>query len=209
MFQIIIKDLDTGEIKADKKIKCFIAGGCDENDNGVIVNAIAGTPAECVSALCAAEAAKKRVIEKPGDIAEALHEAGYGNISEYKAEIERLRQEVRDTDKMARNTIEQYRAKNEELENALKQSEDNYSRAFERLKAQQREIEQLKAENEKLEEDIDMIIKEQKDDCKFDIKQAKIDVLNKLRRRAWQGYQIGMYIVSTQEIDELIKEIEK
>lgn len=66
MFQIIIKDLDTGEIKADKTIKCFIAGGCDENGNGVIVNAIAGTPAECVSALCAAEAAKKRVIEKPG-----------------------------------------------------------------------------------------------------------------------------------------------
>lgn len=40
------------------------------------------------------------------------------------------------------------------------------------------------------------------------IKQAQIDVLNKLRRRSWQGYQIGMYIVSTQEIDELIKEVE-
>ena len=40
-----------------------------------------------------------------------------------------------------------------------------------------------------------------------DVKQAQIDVLNKLRRRSWQGYQIGMYIVSTQEIDELIKEI--
>ena len=41
-----------------------------------------------------------------------------------------------------------------------------------------------------------------------DVKQAQIDVLNKLRRRSWQGYQIGMYIVSTQEIDELIKEVE-
>ena len=41
-----------------------------------------------------------------------------------------------------------------------------------------------------------------------DVKQAKIDVLNKLRRRSWQGYQIGMYIVSTQEMDELIKEVE-
>ena len=40
-----------------------------------------------------------------------------------------------------------------------------------------------------------------------DVKQAQIDVLNKLRRRSWQGYQIGMYIVSTQEIDELIKEV--
>lgn len=42
-----------------------------------------------------------------------------------------------------------------------------------------------------------------------DVKQAQIDVLNKLRRRSWQGYQIGMYIVSTQEIDELIKEVEE
>ena len=50
---------------------------------------------------------------------------------------------------------------------------------------QEKEIEQLKAE----------------------VKQAQIDVLNKLRRSSWQGYQIGMYIVSTQEIDELIKEV--
>lgn len=40
-------------------------------------------------------------------------------------------------------------------------------------------------------------------------KQAKIDVLNKLRRRAWQGYQIGMYIVSTETIDEMIEELKK
>ena len=45
-------------------------------------------------------------------------------------------------------------------------------------------------------------------DFEQQLKQAKIDVLNKLRRRSWQGYQIGMYIVSTQEIDELIKEVE-
>lgn len=45
-------------------------------------------------------------------------------------------------------------------------------------------------------------------DLEQQIKQAQIDVLNKLRRRSWQGYQIGMYIVSTQEIDELIKEVE-
>ena len=45
-------------------------------------------------------------------------------------------------------------------------------------------------------------------DFEQQVKQAKIDVLNKLRRIAWQGYQIGMYIVSTQEIDELIKEVQ-
>ena len=86
--------------------------------------------------------------------AETLIDCGYDDISEYKAEIERLQQEVRDTDKIARNTIEQYRAKNEELENALKQSEDNYSRAYERLKAQGREIGKLKDENEALKNDL-------------------------------------------------------
>ena len=66
-------------------------------------------------------------------IARDIIEAGYGDVTEYKAEIERLRQEVRDTNKMARNIIEQYK--------------NNYDNAFERLKAQEREIEQLKAEN--------------------------------------------------------------
>ena len=65
-------------------------------------------------------------------IARDIVDAGYGDVSEYKAEIERLRQEVRDTDKMARNSIEQYK--------------NNYDNAFERLKAQEREIERLKAE---------------------------------------------------------------
>ena len=72
-------------------------------------------------------------IATAGDIAEALVQAGYADVSEYKAEIERLRQEVRDTDKMARNIIEQYK--------------NNYDNAFERLKAQEREIERLKEEN--------------------------------------------------------------
>ena len=122
--------------------------------------------------------------------AETLIESGYGDISEYKAEIERLRQEVRDTDKMARNTIEQYRAKNEELENALKQSEDNYSRAFERLKAQQKEIKRLKDK----------------------IKQAKIDILNYLK----DGYEDDIsasndcdMVVRVDDIDELIEEVQK
>lgn len=135
------------------------------------------------------------------EYAERLIESGYGDVSEYKAEIERLRQEVRDTNKMARNTIEQYRAKNEELENALKQSEDNYSRAFERLKAQQREIERLKAEK----------------------KQAQIDVLNKVKdivfdylgvKNIKEAEALSLldstltYDVVTCGIDELIKEVE-
>ena len=58
---------------------------------------------------------------------------------------------------------------------------------------------------------LNLIIEQDKEieRLKEEVKQAQIDVLNKLRRRAWQGYQIGMYIVSTQEIDELIKEVQK
>lgn len=117
-------------------------------------------------------------------IARDIVNAGYGDMSEYKAEIERLRQEVRDTDKMARNTIEQYRAENKELENALKQSEDNYSRAFERLKAQEREIERLKDKCEELrnekwnaQDDLDCYC----DEMPNKIKRAKIDMLNELK----------------------------
>lgn len=40
------------------------------------------------------------------------------------------------------------------------------------------------------------------------VKQAQIDVLNKLKSRTWHGYQIGMYVVSIEDIDKLIKEVE-
>lgn len=142
-----------------------------------------------------------------------LVDAGYGDVSEYKAEIERLRQEVRDTDKMARNTIEQYRAKNEELENALKQSEDNYSRAFERLKAQQREIKQLKAENDTNMQYIRMMgIQSHIKTSNEQVKQAKIDILNELEKRARTSYVLDDFVlgsvVFSKDIDELIKEVE-
>ena len=71
-----------------------------------------------------------------GDIAEGLYKAGYGDVSEYKAEIERLR-----------TTLGQC---NTELNSAL-----------ESLKSQCREIGKLKAE----------------------VKQAKIDVLDELKRK--------------------------
>ena len=90
-------------------------------------------------------------IATAGDIAVALVQAGYGDVPEYKAEIERLK------------------SNNGFLQCVISHSKDMMDEA---------------------------------------VKQAQIDVLNKLRRRAWQGYQIGMYIVSTQEIDELIKEVQ-
>lgn len=50
--------------------------------------------------------------------------------------------------------------------------------------------------------------KDEIEQLKAEVKQAQIDVLNKLKSKAWQGYQIGTYIVTTQEINELITAIE-
>lgn len=94
------------------------------------------------------------------EYAERLIESGYGNISEHKAEIERLR-----------TTLGQC---NTELNSAL-----------ESLKSQCREIGALKAGT----------------------KQAKIDVLNKVKERA-----VGLAAIETYHIcnliDELINEVE-
>lgn len=131
--------------------------------------------------------------------ADELIKRGYGDVSEYKAEIERLRQEVRDTDKMARNTIEQYK--------------NNYDNAFERLKAQEREIERLKADFKQLETNAEILARGVRDlnhenyELTEKIKQAQIDVLNKLKERA-----VGLAAIETYHIcnliDELIKEVE-
>lgn len=94
------------------------------------------------------------------EYAERLIESGYGKVSEYESEIERLR-----------TTLGQY---NTELNSAL-----------ESLKSQCREIGALKAGT----------------------KQAKIDVLNKVKERA-----VGLAAIETYHIcnliDELIKEVE-
>ena len=121
--------------------------------------------------------------------------SGYGDVSEYKTEIERLRQEVRDTDKMARNTIEQYK--------------NDYDKTFERLKAQEREIQSLREANIDLKEELYElhdeldIARDKKDKT---IKQTQIDLLNKVKEKldnAPNGWAYTTYI------DELIEEIEK
>ena len=127
-------------------------------------------------------------------IARDIVNAGYGDVSEYKAEIERLRQEVRDTDKMARNSIEQYK--------------NNYDKAFERIKAQEREIEKLREDNIDLKEELyelhdDFDIARAKKDKT--INQAKIEMLNKVKEKldnAPNGWAYTTYI------DELIEEVE-
>ena len=128
-------------------------------------------------------------------LAVALVNAGYGDVSEYKAEIERLRQEVRDTDKMARNSIEQYK--------------DNYDNAFERLKAQEREIQSLREANIDLKEELyelhdELDIARAKKDKT--IKQTQIDLLNKAKEKLDSAPNGWAY---TGYIDDLIEEIEK
>ena len=98
------------------------------------------------------------------DIVKALHEAGYGNISEYKAEIERLIAE-------------------------FKQLETN-------AEILARGVRDLNHENYELTEKI---------------KQAQIDVLNRLKERygfyscySWENDVRSLNVI----IDELIKEIE-
>ena len=147
--------------------------------------------------------------------ADELIKRGYGDVSEYKAEIERLRQEVRDTNKMARNTIEQYK--------------NNYDNAFERLKAQEREIERLKAEFKQLQTNAEILARGVRDlnhenyELTEKIKQAQIDVLNKVKdivfdylgvKNIKEAEALSLldstltYDVVTCGIDELIEEVE-
>ena len=111
-----------------------------------------------------ADGENTRYITCPECFAEALYNAGYGDVSEYKSEIERLR-----------TTLGQC---NTELNSAL-----------ESLKSQCREIGALKAGT----------------------KQAKIDVLNRLKQiyGYYSCYSLGNDVRSLNVIiDELIKEVE-
>ena len=81
------------------------------------------------------------------------------------------------------------------------------------------QINDLKQENANLKD----YVKSLKDECiscpeekkkvidnwKKSIRRAQVDILAKLKLKAFQGYQVGMYIVNTQQIDELIKEVEE
>ena len=78
---------------------------------------------------------------------------------------------------------------------------------------QEKEIERLKTEFKQLETNAEILARGVRDlnhenyELTEQVKQAQIDILNKLKSKAWQGYQVGMYVVSTQEIDELIAEV--
>ena len=123
------------------------------------------------------------------DLAEALYNAGYGNVSEYRAERELLGSQI----KVLKQRLND---KYIEVDNLNR----DYHNSFERLKAQEREIMQLKAENARFENNMKNVLEIEK-------KQAKIDVLNELKEKCkFDGHTVAVY---KNDIDELIKEVEK
>lgn len=130
---------------------------------------------------------------------QSLMQAGYGDISEYKAEREMLGSQI----KVLKQRLND---KYIEIDNLNR----DYSNAFERLKSQQQEIERLKAENVRLTTKLGQVllsidtVKEMNTMCSIDEqrKQAKIDVLNKVKEKLNNTPNGWAY---TTYIDELIK----
>ena len=119
--------------------------------------------------------------------AEALVQAGYGDVSEYKSEREMLGSQI----KVLKQRLND---KYIEIDNLNR----DYRNDFERLKSQQREIDALKAENKQLKTECALL-----DDELRIARQDTIDVLNKVKEKlnnAPNGWAYTTYI------DELIKE---
>lgn len=133
------------------------------------------------------------------DIVEALHEAGYGNISEYKAEREMLRSQIKVLEQRLNN-------KYIEIDNLNR----DYSNSFERLKAQEREIQALREDNIDLKEELyelhdELDIARATGD--ITTKQAQIDVLNELKEKCkFDGHTVAVY---KNDIEEMIEELKK
>ena len=131
-------------------------------------------------------------------IATDIVNAGYGDVSEYKAEREMLGSQI----KMLKQRLNN---KYIEADNLNR----DYRNAFERLKAQQREIERLEEKCEELRNEkwdaqdyLDCYCDEMPDK----IKQTQIDILNKAKKKLNSAPNGWAY---TGYIDELIEEVEQ
>lgn len=134
--------------------------------------------------------------------ATALVQAGYGDVSEYKAEIEQLNKKLAKQTRIARDA----NAKFTGVEHYLKPFQykaDRLQTKCNDLKKlsdwQREEIKILKAE-----------VNKGCDDCKT-VKQAKIDVLKELREKYAMSGSVGSdwaTIIYVDNIDELIKEVD-
>lgn len=142
-------------------------------------------------------------------IAEALYDKGYRNVSEYKAERELLGSQIK---------VLKQRLNNKYIE--VDNLNRDYHNSFERLKAQEREIMQLKAENARLTGRLGQVllaidtVKEMNAMCDIDDqrKQAVKEFAGKIKAKLNAIY--GKTICSdldtediTDIIDELLKEV--
>lgn len=135
-------------------------------------------------------------------IAEVLYDKGYRNVSEYKAERELLGSQIKVLKQRLNNKcIEVYNLNRD------------YTNSFERLKAQEREIERLKAENAKLQEQFAKYQLASDKEIVAQVKQAKIDVLNELKKKTHNyypsidSYCLSQHVVLVRDIDKLLEEV--
>ena len=128
--------------------------------------------------------------------AEALYNASYGNISEYKTEREMLESQIKVLEQRLND-------KYIEIDNLNR----NYSNAFERLKSQQQEIDGLRTENEQLKAKLNA--KLTCDFVKTAQKQAQIEVLNRLKSLSIydDNYLDGYVFID--DIEKLLEELKK
>ena len=135
-------------------------------------------------------------------LAEKLYDAGYGNVSEYKAERELLGSQIKALKQRLNN-------KYIEVDNLNR----DYHNSFERLKAQEREIVQLKDENAKLQEQFAEYQLASDQEILAQVKQAKIDVLNELKKKTHNyypsidSYCLSQHVVLVRDIDKLLEEV--
>ena len=151
------------------------------------------------------------------DIIEALNEAGYGDISEYKSEIEQLKEE---TSNIRRDTAKEFATRICEMLWNL--GIDGSGNRFSYGDLTSKEVSYvakqfgvdiddcLCKENTIATSHINKLIEQDKEIKKLEqqVKQAQIDVLNKLKRiMTAYSWQIDVNDVQ-KEIDELIEEVE-
>lgn len=164
------------------------------------------------------QTSQDQVIKTTGTalIAKKLIEAGYVDVSEYKNRFEvadKVLTEMRAKLTKAEHDRDRYKAEIERLEATLGQCNTELNSALESLKSQCREIGELKAENEtyckQINQAYDTGYDDGYDSCQDDIKQAQIDVLNKLKKKMYYIYEVGTGIfLMEHDIDEFIKEVQ-
>lgn len=141
------------------------------------------------------------------DIADGLYNAGYRNT--FTSDL------ANDTQKAYKEGYEkaqsELKTEIERLRTTLRQCNTELNSALESLKSQCREIGELKAENEtyckQITQAYDTGYDDGYDSCQDDIKQAKIDVLNKLKAKSYVN-DYCREVVEIDKIDELLKEYE-